>query len=191
MADWKGTWDDVKDKRSANVKDEDKILFSGTTFVNATNNLAGISTGLEGASLTIFQNGQFANTLTGFSTASNWVSIDDIRAAVQKQMRVQSQSVKITSLSLDQSGKRVILTVDADVALSVAGELVANVYGLTGLATSKDVTVNVYKKNTLAEADWTYVTSKTVKVGQGAQTVEADLNLDFKSGFYKVEVVEE
>ena len=190
-AGWNGTWDSVKDKISANIKGQDKILFSAATFVNATNNLAGISTGLEGASLTIFQNGQFAGSLLSSDGAANYVSIDDIRVAVQKQMRVQSQTVKITSISLDQNGKRVILTVDADVALSVAGELVANVYNITGLTTTKDVTIKIYKKNTLAEADWTYVTSQTVSIGQGAQTVEADLDLDFKSGFYKVEVVEE
>ncbi len=187
---WTGTWNSVKNKKTANVNSDGKILFSGTTFVNATNNLAGISTGLDGASLTIFQNGDIASML-GLSTSS-WQSIDDIRAAVQKQMRIQEQTFKITSISLDQNGKRVILTVDADVALSVAGELVANIYNITGLVTSKDVTIKIFKKNTLAEADWTYVTSKTVSIGQGAQTVEATLeNVNFKSGFYKVEVVEE
>jgi hypothetical protein len=188
---WTGTWDSVKNKKTANVKGEGKILFSGTTFVNATNNLAGISTGLEGASLTIFQSGDIASML-GFSGASSWQSIADIRAAVQEQMRVQSQTLKITSISLDQNGKRVILTIDADVALSVAGELVANIYNITGLATTKEVVVKVYKKNTLVEADWTFVTEETVSIGQGDQTVEATLDdVDFKSGFYKVEVVEE
>jgi hypothetical protein len=130
--------------------------------------------------------------MLGFSGASSWQSIADIRAAVQEQMHVQSQTLKITSISLDQNGKRVILTIDADVALSVAGELVANIYNITGLEATKDVVVKVYKKNTLVEADWTFVTEKAISVGQGDQTVEATLDdVDFKSGFYKVEVVEE
>ncbi len=186
-AGWKGAWESVKDKIQADVTGDEKVLFDIETFITSR---GGLSAGLSGIPATIFQNGSYAKILLGLSGGN--LSAETLCAAVRSQATVDSSSVKITSLTLDPEASRVVLTVSADVQPSVAGQIVSQVYGIS--VASKSVSVRVYEKKTLAEADWTLKTTVSgVEIGNGQSVVEAPLDsgLDFSSGFYKIEVVEE
>ena len=180
VAGWTGDWESVKNAKKAAV--------DGTVSIDTTGfGTANLSTGLPGAPLTVFENGAFAQQLLGI--ASSGLTFNDIRAAIDEN--VHPTTVKITALTLDPSKNQVVLTLDADVALSVAGQLVSQVYGIApgGDAT---VTVKVYRKNTLLDAEWQPACDPIANVKIGAHepyvVVPLDAALDLTSGFYKVEV---
>lgn len=186
-AGWTGSWESVKDKIQSDVTGNENVLFDIETFIG---NRGGLSAGMSGVPVTIFQNGSYAKILLGLSGGS--LTTTSLRAALRNQAKIDSNSVKITSLTLDPAANRVVLTVTADVQPSVAGQMVSQVYGLS--VDSKTVSLKVYEKKTLAEADWSLMATKSgVTVGNGQSVVEVPLDpaLDFSSGFYKIEVVEE
>lgn len=184
-AGWTGSWDSVKDKIQSDVMEGGKILFDVETFISKKN---GLSADLSGVPVTIFQNGSYARILLGLTGGS--LTTENLIAAVRSQATMSE--LNITSLTLDPVQNRVVLTFDADVQPSVAGQLVSQVYGLS--VETKRVTVKVYEKKTLAEAGWSLVTTvRGVEIGKGEQCVEVPLDptLNLTSGFYKVEVVDE
>ena len=168
-------------KEGAAVDPNGKIVFRGNTYEG----IAGISSGLEGASLTVFNNLTAAAEMLGLSGKT---SIDAINAAVQK--KIVNGSVKITSMTFDQANGKIELTVDADVASSVAGQLLSKWYTVAPEETVT-VKVHVYKTDNLASAVWPEVEGSpfTKTFGVSEQSVEVDLGSgDFTSGFFKVEV---
>ena len=180
-AGWVGDWETVKDLKKASV---DETIAIDTTVMSGT---ASFSTGLPGAPLTAFANGSFAAQLLGIDQTS--YTFDDIRAAVDAN--VTPTTVKIVSMTLDATAREVVLTLDADVALSLAGQLVSQTYGIvpSGFAT---VTVKVFQKQSLVE-NWPTTPVKTfsnVKVGanQAYVTVPLGDDIDLASGFFKVVV---
>jgi hypothetical protein len=193
VAGWTGTWDDVRTKLGAN-KAADGELALPENFLTITNKIAsgefdaGISTGLPGASLTVFQGSDFAAALVGINVA-NKSSIAAIREAIEKKVK----AIKVTSITLDPVNNKVRLTVNGDVAPSVAGQMLNQFYNVAGSLDYAEVTLKIYKKTTLAQASWEFVSDKIVKIGTGDVVVSADIDpteADLKSGFYKVEVVQ-
>ena len=171
------------------VKELRKAAVDGTVAIDTTKlGTANLSTGLPGATLTVFENGSFAELMLGVS--SSGMTFDDIRAAIDKN--IQPTTVKIVALTLDTDAKQVVLTLDADVSLSIAGQLVSQVYGIEpgGDAT---VTVKVYRKETLMDAEWQPIYTKAdVKIGAHQPYVVVPLDAvpdaQMNSGFFKVEV---
>ena len=179
-------------QQGADVLEGGKILFSTEAYNNAKNGLASISSGLGGASLTIFENGTFAKLILGTSTMVT--SVADIRAAVEGELKVKKGSLKITAITLDAATGMVKLSVDAEVAPTLAGDLISQIYNVAP-GTTKTVTVKVYRKASLATAGWGEpVKTATVTIGAGAAEVPVEgLTItpeEMKSGFYKLEVEE-
>jgi len=171
---------------SGNIIDGDNILFSGTFNSSGT---AGISTGLSGASLTIFQNQSFVNSMVGITDV---VSITNVLAAVEKAK--SPSAFKINALTIAPDGRSVTLSVTPDVALSIAGETLGQYVNITSgdMAT---VQIKVYKKETLATASWTLVwTTADIQVSRYATEITTGISvvkgIDMTSGFYKIEVVQ-
>ena len=132
--------------------------------------------------------GNFAAALTGLDVSSK-SSIEAIRDAVEKQL--VPNTLRITSITLDTTGGKVVLGVDADVAESIAGRLISSIYNITPETETANVVVKVYKKATLVQADWELVGAPLpVSIGAGAVNVEVPLDpaCDYTSGYYKVEV---
>ena len=150
---------------------------------------AGISTGISGATITAFQYVNAMGTLLGANSSGKTTTIDAIREAVEK--KVKDGTVKITSIAFDPVDKKVVLAVDAEVADSVAGELFSKIYEFPSDDEAK-VTVKVYRKDSLVQADWVLVhTEANVAVGKHSQYVEVDLpDGDYTSGFYRVDIVQ-
>ena len=178
-AGWTGAWEHVKDLESASVDPDGKIVFRGSTYEG----IAGISSGLPGASLTVFNNLTVAAEMLGLTGQT---TIGAIRAAVKKN--VVKDSVKITSLVFDQANGEIILMVDAEVAESVAGKLLTQWYTIDP-SDEVEVTVKVFKVDSLGK-NWPDVpeVTKTVRFAKNAQTVTVDLDGDYSSGFFKVVV---
>lgn len=194
QAGWKGSWDSVRNIRSSTSEGADKIILP-EGFTAITNKIASgifdaaISTGLPGASLTVFQSADFAAALVGLDVR-NVSSMSAIRDAIEK--KVVPNTLKITSLTLDISGAKVVLGVDAEVADTIAGIKFNEIYGIVSGKNYATVTLKVYAKETLAEATWTLVQEKKVNIGADRTLVEVPLSstLDMKAGYYKVEVVQ-
>ncbi|MBO5774874.1 MAG: hypothetical protein J6R63_02500, partial [Kiritimatiellae bacterium] len=154
---------------------------------------AGVSTILSGVTISAFQYVSAMNALLGKGVDKDGhmgetSSIDAIRKAVEK--KIKGDSVKITSISLDPVGNKVVLGVDAEVTDSIAGQLFSKIYDLTS-ADTVNVTVKVYKKDSLVQVNWDLVeTIDNVNIGKAAQYVEVSLDKtrDYTSGFYKVEI---
>ena len=188
--DWlPDAWEYVKNGGDLNaqgavIDPEGKIVFRGNTYEG----IAGISTGLPGATLSVFNNLEVAKTMLGLSGE---ITIDAIRSAVEK--KIVENSVKITALTFDQENGKVILNVDADVAESVAGQMLSKWYTVVPEDTVT-VKVHVYKTENLASAVWPEVSGSpfTKTFGASEQKVEIDLGGgDYTSGFYKVVIEQE
>ena len=180
-------------EKTANVKSDSKTIFTTDMAAATKMRLASLSTGLEGASLTIFENGAWAKTLLGWGDDKGDITFDDIRAAVQGELDVKSGTFKITSLTLGPDGK-VTLTVDAEVAPTIAGTLLSTVYDVKP-GTKKKVKLQVYRKTSLAMAGWGKpVKTVSVELGAGEKEISGiDVGVtaeDLKSGFYKIDIVE-
>ena len=149
--------------------------------------VAGVSAYLSGATLSAFQYVDAMRTLIGAEAGDGTTSMDAIRAAVEK--KVKDGTVRITSIVFDPVGKKVVLAVDAEVADTVAGEIFSKIYEFPSDDEAK-VTVKVYRKDSLAQADWVLVhTKENVPVGKHSQYVEVSLpDGDYTSGFYRVEI---
>ena len=188
--DWlPDAWEYVKNggnlsTQGAVVDPEGKIVFRGNTYER----IAGISTGLPGATLSVFNNLEVAKTMLGLTGE---ITIDAIRAAVEK--KIVKDSVKITALTFDQENGKVILNIDADVASSVAGQMLSKWYTVVPEDTVT-VKVHVYKTDNLASAVWPEVEGSpfTKSFGASEQKVEVGLGGgDYTSGFYKVVIEQE
>ena len=154
--------------------------------VNAGGFDAGVSTTLSGVTLSAFQYADAMSTLLLGEMSGEKSSLDAIRAAVEKT--IKGDSVKITSITFDPTKRKVVLTVDAEVADSIAGKLFSKIYDFTS-PDSVAVTVKVYKKDSLVQANWTLVETKNCSIGKTEQYVEVGLSgNDYTSGFYKVEI---
>jgi hypothetical protein len=159
-----------------------------TEAINNNSQEAGVSTVLSGVTISAFQYVDAMNALLGNGLLGGNSSIDAIRKAVEK--KIKGDSVKITSISLDPVGNKVVLGVDAEVTDSIAGRLFSKIYDMTS-ADTVNVTVKVYKKDSLVQVNWDLVeTIDNVNIGKAAQYVEVSLDKtrDYTSGFYKVEV---
>ena len=154
--------------------------------VNAGGFDAGVSTTLSGVTLSAFQYADAMSTLLLGEMSSDKSSLDAIRAAVEKT--IKGDSVKITSITFDPAKGKIVLTVDAEVADSIAGKLFSKIYDFTS-PDSVAVIVKVYKKDSLVQANWTLVETKNCSIGKTEQYVEVGLSGgDYTSGFYKVEI---
>jgi len=185
VAGWTGDFDDVKNELNAALEDGDVIAVTDglKTRLSAGTLDAGLSSGLPGASLTVFQNASFARVLLGIPTA-NHSSFDAIRDAVKAT--VEENSLKVTSLTVTQG--KVTLTVDAEVSCEIPGLTVSTLYDLKPYAS---VTLKIYRKNTLLDEKWTLETTVTKSFAKGQETVDISVpDIDFTSGFYKVEVAQ-
>ena len=193
VANWNGEWVDVRTLRGAN-KAADGELALPENFLTITNKIAsgefdaGISTGLPGASLTVFQGSDFAAALVGIDVA-NKSSIAALREAIEKKVK----TVKVTSITLDAANNSIRLTVNGDVATSIAGQMLNKFYTVAGAVDYAEVTLKLYRKTNLAQADWELVSEKNVRIGTGDVVVVQQISsaeADLKSGFFKVEVVQ-
>ncbi|MBR2355902.1 MAG: hypothetical protein IKA69_05960, partial [Kiritimatiellae bacterium] len=179
------------DKNDGEAKISGEFLMSAKLYeaVAADTLEAGVSTYLSGAALTAFQYADAIGTLLDVESSGEKTTIDAIREAVEK--KVKPGTVKITSIAFDPVGQKVVLAVDAEVADTVAGKLLSNIYVFDSAAEAK-VTVNVYRKDSLVQAEWVLVhTESDVAVGVHSQYVEVDLpDGDYTSGFYRVDIVQ-
>ena len=105
------------------------------------------------------------------------------------QVIVHGVAKESSSIAFDPVGKKVVLAVDAEVADSVAGELFSKIYEFPSDDEAK-VTVKVYRKDSLVQAEWQLIETKTdIAVGVHSQEVEVPLPAgDYTSGFYRVEI---
>ena len=124
-------------------------------------------------------------------------TFDAIRKAVEK--KVVDKTLKITAITLDTENSQVILALDAetDYANLVAGNFATRLYDLDamGIDPTCTVTVQVYKKSTLAQEKWEKVGEFTKTFGQGETSVTVDVEdnggaIDPTSGFYMIKVVQ-
>ena len=106
--------------------------------------------------------------------------------AIQVESKVES--VEIKSVSFDTNGN-VVIEIDGE--LNIA-ENDANALGFIPVEgkTEKTVTCQVLWKASLSDADWTVKATKTIVVGNGAQTIDIDGLGSQSSGFFKVVVTE-
>lgn len=141
---------------------------------------ANFSATLPGASLTTFQSADFAAALLGLDT-TNKSSVDAIREALKE--KVAEGSVVITDFSI-VDGK-----IKLNVAAATENAIADTLASLYNRAASTTVTVTIYKKQSLAESSWTYVTSETVTVKPGDLEVKLDTEVETANGeFYTVTV---
>ena len=191
-----GTWESVKDKLKPQLNTDGKLVFSTEIANGLLNGIAGVSTGLTGANVTLFQDPTFAgvmfNTILGGGTTA--LSMDDIRKAVNDQMTLKDNTLRITAFTFDAENSRVTMYIDADVQTTTAGSTLARFYDIS--TDTVTVKVNVYRRDSLASVDgWVlmdpsaqgYTTSVTI--GRTDAVVEVPVPAIDTNGFYKVEVV--
>ena len=182
-------------KQGAKIDANGQIILKTVTYNGLKSGKANISDGLSGASLTFFEYFDAAKMLLGLGDDTSTDTIAAIRAAVEKN--IVPDTLKISSLVVDQANKQVVLTVDADVADSIAGQLFAPVYTFPEL-TSK-VQIKVYRKENLLVSGWgDPLTNAATGKDYWEATIDTTLNkevpvpvdINWESGFYKVEVVQ-
>ena len=183
----------AKKQKEAEVLSDGKVLFSTSLETDAISKLTGFSSYAKGASLTIFENGSAVTGLIGDGSlsAGGW-TFDSIREAVNGEIKVREDSVKIAAVTLDYATGKVHLFVDAEVAMSLAGKTLSQIYAITPGST-KTVSIKIFRKASLAQAAWVLVDTKTASIGADAVEVTVDTGIgpaDIQSGFYKVEVCE-
>lgn len=187
MNNWKSTTGWIA-KKGKDISGEFRVTDRLYDNVSGITQTAGVSTGMSGAALTVFTYDEVANLVLD-SQGHGFTSVDDIRKAVAK--KVKEGTLKITSITLDPTGSKVVLGVGADVAPGIAGQLVSKIYDFSASGTT--VTVKVFKKDTLV-ANWgeTPVCEKTVTITDNLDTlVDVPIEgIDMTSGFFKVEVVQ-
>ena len=190
--DWlPDAWEYVKygnlSTEGAKIDPEGRIVLKASTFAQVKGGTASVSKFLSGATLTFFESLGNAQLLLGLGEA-DVTSLAEIRAAVEKN--IDPNTVRITAMTLDSESRRVLLTVGAKAVDSIAGLVLSPVYVIP---TTTEVTIKVYRKESLVVKSWGDPV-KTVK-----KTIESNLDavvpvelgdIDFSSGFYKVEVVQ-
>ena len=196
---WAKTWDAVN-QYAPDIEQGGKIVLSTAVYDGMVNGTAGISTALGGAKITVFQDAEFSKLILKSYLGDDvtYTTFDAIRKAVEK--KVVDKTLKITAITLDTAKSQVVLAMDAetDYANLVAGNIATRLYDLDamGIDSTCTVTVEVYKKATLAQEKWQLVdTVKNVKIGRGAVEVKVDVkdnggDIDPTSGFYMIKVVQ-
>lgn len=115
---------------------------------------------------------------------------DDVKVNANGSIQVESkvESVEIKSVSFDANGN-VVVEIDGELNTAEGN---TNGFGFITLEgeTKKSVTCQVLWKQSLSDADWTVKATKTVVVGNGAQTIDIDGLGSQSSGFFKVVVTE-
>jgi hypothetical protein len=118
------------------------------------------------------------------------VDPDDVTVNANGSIQVESkvESVEIKSVSFDANGN-VVVEIDGELNTAEGN---TNGFGFITLEgeTKKSVTCQVLWKASLSDADWTVKATKTVVVGNGAQTIDIDGLGSQSSGFFKVVVTE-
>ena len=177
-------------KKGAEIDPEGRIVLKQVVYDDLAKGQANISKFLSGASLTFFQNIGNVSLALGLDAVTE-KSIAEIRAMVEKN--IDPTSVKITSLTVDPgngTNGKVWLTVAAKATDSIAGYLLEPLYEIPK---STIVTINIYRKANLATDEWKL--EKTVTSDPIVSTMEQRIpvpieDVDFNSGFYKVEIVQ-
>ncbi len=175
------------DAASATVDPDGEIVLKETTYAVLANGEAWVGEQLSGTTLTFFRNLDAATLLLGLGSTQTASALTAVRAAVQRE--VEPDTLCISSLTIDNSdaaNPQVVMTVSAEVADSAAARLLSAVYTLP---MTTEVTLSVYKKASLVDANWVWV--KDVKVAVSTEideTIRVDLDEDLSSGFYKVVV---
>ena len=192
---WETDWDESLkgNRRTAATRATTLIGEGGIVLTIATDNLtgAGISKGLPGASFTAMQSADFVAALLGLDF-SNTTTLDAIAEVTRGKL--VPNSIRVVAITLEPDGSAVNLTVNADVASGISGTVVSQYYEFTGSDTVQ-VLVKVWKKDSLEDATWEVVYTTPEPVTITPQTNETvvvpfDTQLDLKSGFFKVELVE-
>ena len=115
---------------------------------------------------------------------------DDVTVNANGSIQVESkvESVEIKSVSFDANGN-VVVEIDGELNTAEGN---TNGFGFITLEgeTKKTVTCQVLWKASLSDTDWTVKATKTVNVGDGAQTINIDGLGSQSSGFFKVVVTE-
>ena len=172
--------------QNAKVNPDGKIVIGTTVYDGIIEGIASFSRFLPGVTTEIFENLDAVKMLLGMGSDTTQATIAAIRDAIQK--KIDPDSVRITSMVVDAENGKVILTVGAKAADSLAGRLLMPVYELP---TSTKVDVKVYRKENLATAGWgdpVKVVTVTV-TSTMEERIEVPLaGVDFSSGFYKVEI---
>ena len=193
---WAKSWDEIKGSEAAELRPNGEIVLSSVVYNQLVNKLAGVSTGLSGSRVTVFQSTWFSELiLDSYLDSHSTTTFDAIRKAVEK--KVVDQTLKITAITLDTAKSRVILAIDAetDYANLAAGNFATRLYDLDAMGIKSTVTVKVYKKSTLAQEKWELVGEFEKSFDKGETEVTVDVKdgegkIDATSGFYKVEVVQ-
>ena len=115
---------------------------------------------------------------------------DDVSVGENGSIQVESkvESVEIKSVSFDANGN-VVIEIDGELNTAEGNTNGLGFITLEG-ETQKTVTCKVLWKESLSDADWTVKATKTVIVGNGAQTIDIGGVGSEKSGFFKVVVTE-
>ena len=107
------------------------------------------------------------------------------------------KSLKITAITLDTAKSQVILAMDAetDYANLVAGNFASRLYDLDAMGIESTVTVQVWKKSTLAQENWELVGEFPTTFDKGETEVKVPVKdngaaVDPTSGFYMIKVVQ-
>ena len=115
---------------------------------------------------------------------------DDVTVGENGSIQVESkvESIEIKSVSFDASGN-VVIEIDGELNTAEGNTNGLGFITLEG-ETQKTVTCKVLWKESLSDADWTVKATKTVIVGNGAQTIDIGGVGSEPSGFFKVVVTE-
>ncbi len=146
------------------------------------------ASGLAGSTLSFLKSADAAALVSGLGSDTSTSSIATIRTALQRKL----ESACISSLVIDNSdaaNPKVVMTVSGEV--SDSGIKLSNIYTVSESLYATDVTIKVYRKDSLVALDWTHVKDIPVTVSVSFdETVEVPLDEDLSSGFYKIEVVQ-
>ena len=145
----------------------------GETRVDAYNNYV----------MTVFASPRMTALALGYNP-------DDVKVGANGSIQVESkvESVEIKSVSFDANGN-VVVEIDGELNTAEGN---TNGFGFITLEgeTKKTVTCQVLWKASLSDADWTVKATKTIVVGDGAQTIDINGLGTEPSGFFKVVVTE-
>ena len=200
LGKWAKGWSEIRGSEAAKPLPDGKIVLSSAVYDQMVTGLAGVSTGLSGSKITVFQDEKFAKLiLKPYYDYKQKVTttFDAIRKAVEK--KVVDKTLKITAITLDTAKSQVILAMDAetDYANLVAGNFATRLYDLSamGIDSTCTVTVQVWKKSTLAQEKWEKVGEFPTTFGRGETEVKVPVKdngaaVDPTSGFYMIKVVQ-
>ena len=140
-------------------------------------------------------NEEYAKKLINGGQAGDYLTADQVRELIARNVKVIAGSVRITAFTLDLNAKTAYLYVNGEVETDTAGEALAAKYDVAPATLYANVTVKVYWKASLsdqwpANANW----SIPQRIGRDDKRIDVNLSAipsdKFSSGFFKVEVVQ-